>query len=134
MTVISPSFNRNCRGIFCEKDINLGGNTNDFVPLSSEDKGTFFVFKIKGVSRVDIETFIQAHYQSRKQTNSLKWDALKERYQDDTLLPLWVADTEFSVPQTVQQALSERIAHGIFGYSIVPETYFSAYAGWQARH
>lgn len=134
MTVISPSFNRNCRGIFCEKDINLGGNTNDFVPLSSEDKGTFFVFKIKGVSRVDIETFIQVHYQSRKQTNSLKWDALKERYQDDTLLPLWVADTEFSVPQTVQQALSERIAHGIFGYSIVPETYFSAYAGWQARH
>lgn len=78
--------------------------------------------------------FIQTYYQNRKQTDSLKWDALKERYGDEHLLPLWVADMDFSVPATVQEALRERISHGIFGYSLVPEDYFSSYDGWQRRH
>lgn len=78
--------------------------------------------------------FVQTFYQNRKQTDSLKWDALKERYGDESLLPLWVADMDFSIPESVQTALNERIEHGIFGYSLVPENYFSAYASWQKRH
>lgn len=78
--------------------------------------------------------FVQTFYQNRKQTDSLKWDALKERYGDESLLPLWVADMDFSIPESVQTALNERIEHGIFGYSLVPENYFSAYANWQKRH
>lgn len=78
--------------------------------------------------------FIQNYYRNRKQTDSLKWDALKERYGDENLLPLWVADMDFSMPASVQTALSSRIEHGIFGYSLVPENYFSAYANWQKRH
>lgn len=78
--------------------------------------------------------FIQTYYRDRKQTDSLKRDALKERYGEEQLLPLWVADMDFSVPATVQEALKERIEHGIFGYSLVPADYFSAYDGWQRRH
>lgn len=78
--------------------------------------------------------FIQTYYRERKQTDSLKWDALKERYGNKNLLPLWVADMDFSAPSSVQEALKERIEHGIFGYSLVPEDYFSAYDGWQKRH
>lgn len=78
--------------------------------------------------------FIQTYYQNRKQTDSLKWDALNERYGDEQLLPLWVADMDFSVPISIQEALKERIDHGIFGYSLVPDDYFFAYDGWQRRH
>ncbi|MGX7205486.1 MalY/PatB family protein [Enterococcus pingfangensis] len=78
--------------------------------------------------------FIQNYYQKRQQTDSLKWDGLKERYGDGGLLPLWVADMDFSVPSFIQEALKQRIDHGIFGYSLVPETYFSTYQRWQKRH
>lgn len=78
--------------------------------------------------------FVQNYYQKRYQTDSLKWDGLEERYGDGKLLPLWVADMDFSVPPFVQETLKKRIDHGIFGYSLVPTTYFSAYEGWQRRH
>lgn len=78
--------------------------------------------------------FIQTYYRERRQTDSLKWDALQERYGNQQLLPLWVADMDFSVPSSIQNALKERIDHGVFGYSLVPEDYFAAYDGWQRRH
>lgn len=80
------------------------------------------------------EIFIKKYAQERKQTTSLKWDALKERFGNEQLLPLWVADMEFSVPESVKDVLSDRITHGIFGYSQVPENYFTAFAEWQERH
>ena len=83
---------------------------------------------------MEIADFVQTFYQNRKQTDSLKWDGLKERYGAEGLLPLWIADMDFSMPTTVQAALTERIEHGIFGYSLLPEDYFSAYASWQERH
>ncbi|MBU5364175.1 pyridoxal phosphate-dependent aminotransferase [Enterococcus devriesei] len=83
---------------------------------------------------MEIDQFINDYAIERKQTNSLKWDALDERYGDSELLPLWVADTEFKTPKPVIAALETRIRHGIFGYSIVPDDYFEAYEGWQKRH
>lgn len=49
----------------------------------------------------------------RRPTHALKW----LKYQGTDILPMWVADTEFKAPPAVIQALSERVAHGIFGYS-----------------
>ena len=83
---------------------------------------------------MEAEEFIQTYYRKRKGTDSLKWDALEERYGAADLLPLWVADMDFSVPESVQAALTERIDHGVFGYSFTPTDYFSAYQGWQSRH
>lgn len=77
--------------------------------------------------------FIKKYSKDRRQTHSLKWDALEERFGDKQLLPLWVADMEFSVPETVKEALVERAGHGIFGYSQVPDDYFSAFSEWQKR-
>ena len=50
-------------------------------------------------------------------TNSLKDDFIKERTGREDLLPLWVADMDFSLPPEVLEPLKERVAHGIFGYS-----------------
>lgn len=49
----------------------------------------------------------------RQGSDSMKW----RRYAGQDVLPLWVADMDFAVPQAVQQALAERVAHGVFGYA-----------------
>ncbi len=50
----------------------------------------------------------------RSHTGSLKWD----RYGDRDVLPMWVADMDFASPEPVQQALADRVAHGVYGYTI----------------
>jgi cystathionine beta-lyase len=52
----------------------------------------------------------------RRQTESVKW----RRYDED-VLPLWVADMDFAVPDAVVRALEERVAHPIFGYGQPPD-------------
>jgi cysteine-S-conjugate beta-lyase len=47
----------------------------------------------------------------RRSTNSVKW----KHYADD-VLPLWVADMDFTAPIQVQTALRSAVEHGIFGY------------------
>ncbi|TAA45905.1 putative C-S lyase [Corallincola luteus] len=54
----------------------------------------------------------------RLQTASQKWD----RYQGQDILPMWVADTDFRAPQAVMDALHQRISHGVFGYTLAPES------------
>ena len=51
----------------------------------------------------------------------------------DAVEPLWVADMDFAAPPAVQQALAARVAHPIYGYTVVPEAVPAALAGWLAR-
>ncbi len=50
---------------------------------------------------------------NRRNTNSLKWNA----YPED-VLPLWVADMDFTAPQPILTALQKSVEHGIFGYEM----------------
>lgn len=52
----------------------------------------------------------------RRHTESIKW----RRYEED-VLPLWVADMDFTAPEPVIRALEDRVAHGIFGYGGPPD-------------
>ena len=61
--------------------------------------------------RYDFDTVID-----RIGTASVKWD----RYRDRDIIPLWVADMDFSSPPSVIEALQQRVGHGIFGYSHPP--------------
>jgi cystathionine beta-lyase len=40
---------------------------------------------------------------------------------DREVLPLWVADMDFSAPQPVIDALAARVEHGVFGYTMPPQ-------------
>ena len=60
---------------------------------------------------------------SRKDTESVKWDAIAETYQMDDLLPLWVADMDFRTAPAIIETLRRRVEHGIFGYTKVPQNY-----------
>ncbi|VDG18844.1 aminotransferase [Lactobacillus sp.] [Lactiplantibacillus mudanjiangensis] len=90
---------------------------------------------LEGVFNMDQATFIKTYATNRLNTNSLKWDALGVRYGNPDLLPMWVADMEFKVPEQVTTALTERVAHGIYGYSFTPDSYYDAFINWeQQRH
>lgn len=80
------------------------------------------------------EEFLETYSRKRWGTDCLKWDGAEERYGKAGLLPVWVADMDFAVPESVQTALTKRVQAGIFGYSLVPADYVTAYQGWQDRH
>lgn len=66
----------------------------------------------------------------RSGTNSLKWDDSRP---DE--LPLWVADMDFRTCPAITEAIMERAAHGIYGYSIIPAEWNEAYRKWWSdRH
>lgn len=71
----------------------------------------------------------------RRNTNSLKYDFAEERGKPADLLPLWVADMDFRVPDEVVETLKARAEHGIFGYSEPKEDYFQTLSAWfRSRH
>lgn len=71
----------------------------------------------------------------RRGWSSLKWDFQKRLAGAENLLPLWVADMDFPAPPEVLAALRLRVEHGVFGYTLEPESWFEAAAAWtRARH
>ena len=71
----------------------------------------------------------------RRHTSCLKYDFAAERGREKDVLPLWVADMDFSAPPAVIEALKARAEHGIFGYSRPKPDYFRAVSGWfEERH
>ena len=64
----------------------------------------------------------------RRGTASVKWD----RFEEDTL-PLWVADMDFKAAPAILDALRGRLDHGVFGYELVPQSYFDAIGDWFRR-
>ena len=65
----------------------------------------------------------------RRCTDSLKWAVAGHE------LPLWVADMDFPAAPAIQEALQRRLSEQIFGYSIVPDTWYQAIQHWwKKRH
>ena len=65
----------------------------------------------------------------RRHTNSYKWDGAT----DSNVLPLWVADMDFRTAPAITEALKQRVEHGIFGYTRVPDEYYEAVTAWFKR-
>ncbi|MCF6160666.1 MAG: pyridoxal phosphate-dependent aminotransferase [Furfurilactobacillus sp.] len=66
---------------------------------------------------------------NRRHTNSVKWDVA------DNELPMWVADMDFQTAPEIKATLADKVAKGIFGYSIIPDNYYQVVADWwRKRH
>jgi cystathionine beta-lyase len=65
--------------------------------------------------------------------NPSRWHATDDYYGENRVLPLWVADMDFTAPQPVVDALVRRAQHGIYGYTIRPEAYDRAVVDWMKR-
>ena len=67
----------------------------------------------------------------RRSTGSYKWDSNGAA----DVIPMWVADMDFRVAPAIEEALIDRVKQGIFGYTYVPEEFYSAVIDWFAeRH
>lgn len=76
------------------------------------------------MSTFDFDTVI-----NRRGTNSYKWDIVKE----EDVIPLWVADMDFKAAPAILEVLKKRVEHGVFGYTLVPDSYYEAIINWFAR-
>jgi cystathionine beta-lyase len=70
----------------------------------------------------------------RRGTGAIKWDDTQRRFGRDDLLPLWVADMDIAAPQVIQDALTQRAKHPVYGYTLFSERFYAAIAWWYAHH
>lgn len=71
----------------------------------------------------------------RRGTNAVKWDGLKTVFGREDVLPMWVADMDFKAPDVVIEAIKQSAEHGVYGYTIVPDSTREAIVNWmKERH
>src|SRR5574340_1077821 len=69
----------------------------------------------------------------RTGTDSVKWDHYEMKEEVRDMIPMSIADMDFRTPGFVTDAIVKRAGHGIFGYTVVPESYFGSIASWFSR-
>jgi cysteine-S-conjugate beta-lyase len=69
---------------------------------------------------------------SREGSGALKYDGRQQTFGTTEVMPMWVADMDFAVPDAVTQALQARVAHPVLGYSLAPDSLFQALTDWLA--
>jgi cysteine-S-conjugate beta-lyase len=71
----------------------------------------------------------------RRGTNCSKYDRLEQFCGNPDALPMWVADTDFRVPDFIMDAIRERADHEVLAYSFRPESYHQSIIDWvKKRH
>ncbi len=70
---------------------------------------------------------------NRKGTDSIKYDALKERYGSSDLQPLWIADMDFKTPDFIVDEVVEKTKESLFGYSFISDEVYNSLISWQKR-
>ncbi len=73
------------------------------------------------------------HRKDRRGTDSVKWDHYEDVFGSNDLLPMWVADSDWSAPQAVIDAIKERAEHGAFGYTAPGEELNQVIVDWVSR-
>ena len=63
----------------------------------------------------------------RHNTGSVKFDIRHD------LLPLWVADMDFPLPDEILDVIKKRVDHGIFGYTMTTTSYWKALDSWCSK-
>jgi cystathionine beta-lyase len=72
-------------------------------------------------------------YIERRNSNSMKWDLLEEKFGKADILPFWVADMDFKSPPEVRAALSAKLDEGVLGYPVVPDSLFESIINWEKK-
>lgn len=67
---------------------------------------------------------------AREGSGALKFDGRAQTFGTTEVMPMWVADMDFAVPEAVTQALQARVAHPVFGYSLAPDSLYQALIDW----
>ena len=78
----------------------------------------------------DFDTLID-----RLPTSSAKWSYLKQLSGVEDILPLWIADMDFTSPPEIVEAMKERVTHPLYGYTVSSDGYYEGLINWmEKRH
>ena len=66
----------------------------------------------------------------RSASHCVKIERMKDIWKRTDLLPLWVADIDFKSPPCVLEAIQERLKHGIMGYTVPHDGYYTSIVNW----
>lgn len=88
---------------------------------------TFSFLKERGL-KYDFDKVV-----NRAGTDCVKWDHYEMKEEINDMIPMSIADMDFMVPDFITEALMKRARHGIFGYTIVPDSYYSSLVDWLER-
>jgi len=66
-------------------------------------------------------------------TESMKWVYPRKVLKVEDAIPMWGADMDFEAPPAVVEALRRRAEHGVFGYPLVPPSFYAAAIDWLKR-
>ncbi|MGN1022096.1 MAG: MalY/PatB family protein, partial [Lachnospiraceae bacterium] len=77
------------------------------------------------MKRYDFDTLYDRHGSS-----CLKYDFAPQRVGRTDLLPLWVADMDFRLPDEILDVLHDRVSHGFFGYTDPDSAYYDVLEKW----
>ncbi len=61
---------------------------------------------------------------NRRNTDSIKWKV------EEDILPMWVADMDFETAPDIIDGIKERLEHGVFGYSYIPDEWYEVIINW----
>jgi len=76
---------------------------------------------------------------NRLNISSIKWDYIKkneyhfEKTKKDTILPFWVADSDYMTAKPILDALTSRVKNGTFGYTYIDHEYLTIVKDWVWR-
>jgi len=69
----------------------------------------------------------------RTRTESLKWVYPRKVLKVEDAIPMWVADMDFEAPPAVIEAIRRRAAHGVYGYPLIPSSFWQSAIDWLGR-
>ncbi|NLY21325.1 MAG: pyridoxal phosphate-dependent aminotransferase [Tissierellia bacterium] len=66
----------------------------------------------------------------RSNTSSVKYEEMDVKFGRNDLIPYWVADMDFRLPEFAIKTMQKRLEHGIFGYTKREEDYYDSIVNW----
>lgn len=69
----------------------------------------------------------------RRNSNCMKYDNCEAIFGKSDILPMWVADTDFRTPHFITDAIQKRASHPVYGYPIIPDSYYQSIIEWQKK-
>ena len=69
----------------------------------------------------------------RSNNRSSKYDERLKKFGTEDVIPLWVADMDFTCLAEVKEAIIKRAEHQIYGYTDPSEELYAAIINWEKR-
>lgn len=83
---------------------------------------------MKEVKRVSFDEIVE-----RRDTDALKYEGLKMIWNNENLIPMWVADMDFRTPDFIIESIKEKCSQGILGYNLPSDNWAESIIEWHKK-